>query len=115
MKQTTIDMLRVHLMAASLCAVCIEVGMVIAHLFGVADHSFQNLWFRLAGLAFIVCCVTAVRCIAHLAFDKALKRDYASGARVPCELVRVSVKCPWLALVVLHLRFTSKPYALVDR
>jgi hypothetical protein len=115
MKRTTIDMLRAYLMAASLCAVGIEFGIAIAHLCGVADRSFQSLSFRLTGFALIVGCVMAVRCIAHVAFHKAQKRHYASAAQVQCELVRVSVKCPWLALVLLHLRFTCKPYALVDR
>jgi hypothetical protein len=115
MKQTTIEMLRAHLMAASLCAVCIEFGMAIAHLCGVADQRFQNASFRLAGLLLIAGCVAAVRCIAQLAFDAAEKRHYATREGPRCELVRVSVCCPWLALVVLHLRFTCKPYAFVDR
>jgi hypothetical protein len=114
MKRTTVEMLRAYLMAASLCAACIEVGIAFAHLFGVADQTFQKPSFRLAGLACIAACVATMRGVAQLAFDQAQKRHYATRA-APCGFVRVSTRCPWRALVVLHLRFTCEPYALVDR
>jgi hypothetical protein len=110
MKSVTIDILRAHLMAASLTAVAAEVPVLLALLIlPVSPQIFSSTSFQFLALALIVSGVVAMRQIARAAFDLAIQGHYATRGGQP---VLIDADCPRRWFVVLHLRFTGKPFVL---
>ncbi|CAE6830418.1 hypothetical protein [Paraburkholderia haematera] len=111
MKPVTIDMLRAHLMAASLTAMGAEVLALLALLFMPASQQvFSSTRFQLLALALIASGVVVMRQFAHTAFDLAIQGRHATAAGRP---VLIEADCPRRWFVVLHLRFTGRPFVLV--
>ncbi|MBN3846531.1 hypothetical protein G3N58_06745 [Paraburkholderia sp. Ac-20342] len=112
MKPATIDMLRAHLLVASVTAMgadtllCVTLPMLpVSHTF------FASMSFRLFALALIVGGVVVAREFAQVAFEFAVKHDYATaGGHV--SPVAIAAGCPRRWLVVLHLRLTGQAFVL---
>ncbi|SIO52140.1 hypothetical protein SAMN05444172_2781 [Burkholderia sp. GAS332] len=110
MKPLTVDMLRAHLMAASLTAMGTEALALLALLvLPISQQLFSSTSFQLLALALIVSGVLVMRQIAQAAFDLAIQGRYATRAGRP---VLIEADCPQRWFVVLHLRFTGKPFVL---
>jgi hypothetical protein len=111
MKPLTVDMLRAHLMAASLTAMGTEVLALLALLVLPVSQQvfFSSTSFQLLALALIVSGVLVMRQIAHAAFDLAIQGRHATHAGRP---VLIEADCPQRWFVVLHLRFTGRPFVL---
>jgi hypothetical protein len=115
MKPVTVDMLRAHLMAASLTAMGVEMVMLPALLIlPVSEETFSSTPFRLVALGLIVSGVIVIRRRARAAFEQAKQRRYAMSDTAPSRPVRVTIQCPQRSLVILHLRLTGRPFVLVD-
>ncbi|OLL30801.1 hypothetical protein BTH42_15065 [Burkholderia sp. SRS-W-2-2016] len=121
MKPVTVDMLRAHLLVASLTAALAELLLCVAlPLLPVSENFFASMPFRLGALALIVGGVFAAREFAQLAFDFAVRRAYAEPA-APAErgastsTVALAADCPQRWLVVLHLRLTGQAFVLAGR
>ncbi|WP_144138198.1 hypothetical protein [Paraburkholderia sp. BCC1884] len=114
MKPVTVDMLRAHLMVASLTAMCAEVLVCLALLvLPVSQDAFGSTSFRMLAVAAILGGVLLTRQVAHMAFDLALQRRHATlmaGRATPA--VTVDPDCPRRWLVVLHLRLSGRPFVL---
>ncbi|WP_027802663.1 hypothetical protein [Paraburkholderia dilworthii] len=113
MKPVTVDMLRAHLMVASLTAVVADIlaCIVVAALPG-ARHLFVSGAFRLAALAMVAGGVIVARQLAQAAFQLAVDDRYASVAGLYARPVAVASDCPRLWLVILHLRLTGTSFVL---
>jgi hypothetical protein len=115
MKPVTVDMLRAHLLVASLTAVGAEALVCVALLvLPVSQQFFGSSSFRLFAIAVIVGGVIAVREFAQAAFEAAVEKHHAmpvDRAAWPVEFV-VQADCPRRWFVVLHLRLTGKPFVL---
>ncbi|MFL9953851.1 hypothetical protein PQR21_17335 [Paraburkholderia nemoris] len=110
MKPVTTDMLRAHLMAASLTAMGTEALALLALLvLPVSQQVFSSTGFQSLALALIVSGVIVMRQFAQAAFDLAIQGHYATPAGWP---VLIEADCPRRWFVVLHLRFTGKPFVL---
>ncbi|MFM0024654.1 hypothetical protein PQR70_00015 [Paraburkholderia madseniana] len=110
MKPVTTDMLRAHLMAASLTAMGTEALALLALLvLPVSQQVFSSTGFQTLALALIVSGVIVMRLFAQAAFDRAIQDQYATLAGRP---VLIEADCPRRWFVVLHLRFTGKPFVL---
>ncbi len=113
MKQVTVDMLRAHLMVASLTALAADVlACVTVAVLPGAQHLFVSAAFRLAALAMVVGGVIVARQIAQAAFQLAVEERYANVAGLHARPVAVAPDCPRLWLVILHLRLTGTPFVL---
>ena len=113
MKPVTVDMLRAHLLVASLTAVGTEVLVCLALLvLPVSSHMFGSTSFRLLALALIVGGVIVTREFAQAAFDSALSHHYVLPAGQLATPVAVAADCPRRWLVVLHLRLSGQPFVL---
>lgn len=113
MKPVTIDMLRAHLMAASLTAMGTEMLALLAPLvLPVSQAFFSSTRFQFLALALIASGVVMMRQFAHTAFDLAIQGRHATPAGRP---VLIEVDCPRRWFVVLHLRFTGRPFVLAGR
>ncbi|MGF6778865.1 hypothetical protein [Paraburkholderia sp. GAS334] len=116
MKPVTVDMLRAHLITASLAAMCIQVILLLSlPLFDVSESSLESLPFRLAAMVSIVCGVALTRQIASMSFSRALQSHHATF-RTPASkgaMVSVASNCPLRELVILHLRFSGRSFELV--
>jgi hypothetical protein len=113
MKPATIDMLRAHLLVASLTAVGIEVLLCIAlPLLPISPSFFTSTSFRLFALAAIVGGVVVAREFAHAEFERAVRRHHAIPAHTGAWQVAAATECPRHWLVVLHLRLTGQPFVL---
>jgi hypothetical protein len=117
MKTVTVDMLRAHLLVASLTAVGAEALVCIALLvLRVPQHFFGSTSFRLFAIVVILGGVIAAREFAQAAFDSAIEKHHATPVNRsawPVEFA-VDADCPRHWLVVLHLRLTGKPFVLRD-
>ncbi|MFM0202455.1 hypothetical protein PQR53_21570 [Paraburkholderia fungorum] len=110
MKPVTADMLRAHLMAASLAAMGTEVLALLGLLvLPVSPQVFSSTTFQFIALALIVCGVLVMRQFAHAAFDLAIQSHHATPAGRP---VLIEADCPRRWFVILHLRFTGRPFVL---
>ncbi|HEX3378958.1 MAG TPA: hypothetical protein VHU21_04025 [Paraburkholderia sp.] len=113
MKPVTIDMLRAHLLVASLTAVGTEALLCIAlPVLPVSDAFFASASFRLFALALIVGGVVIAREFAEVAFEVAVRRDHAVRAVLEWPAA-IASNCPRRWLVVLHLRLAGQPFVLV--
>jgi hypothetical protein len=113
MKPVTVDMLRAHLLVASLTAVGAEVLVCVALLvLPVSPHLFGSTAFRLLALALIVSGVIVTREFAQVAFDIALSHHYVLPDERLARPLAVAPDCPRRWLVVLHLRLTGQPFVL---
>ncbi|MGF6772306.1 Na+/serine symporter [Paraburkholderia sp. GAS199] len=111
MKPVTVDMLRAHLMAASLTAMGAEAVAGLALLvLPVSQHMFSTTPFRLVAIAVIVGGVAVIRQLAHAAFDLAVQSRHATVRST--RQVSIAEDCPRRWLVVLHLRFIGRPFVL---
>ncbi|HEX3381493.1 MAG TPA: hypothetical protein VHU21_17115, partial [Paraburkholderia sp.] len=112
MKPVTVDMLRAHLLVASLTAVGTEAVVCVALLvLPVSPQFFGSTSFRLFVIALIVGGVIVAREFAQAAFALAVDRHHAmpvNQSTVPVEFA-VTPDCPRRWLVILHLRLTGKP------
>lgn len=110
MKPVTADMLRAHLMVASLAAMGTEVLALLGLLvLPVSQQVFSSATFQFIALALIVSGVLVMRQFAHAAFDLAIQSHYATPAGRP---VLIEADCPRRWFVILHLRFTGRPFVL---
>lgn len=115
MKTVTVDMLRAHLLVASLTAMGAEVLVCITLLVvPVTQAFFGSASFRLFAMAVIVGGVIVAREFAQAAFESAIDSHHARAVNRsawPVEFA-VEVDCPRRWLVVLHLRLAGKPFVL---
>ncbi|REG48403.1 hypothetical protein B0G80_4608 [Paraburkholderia sp. BL6669N2] len=113
MKPVTVDMLRAHLMAASLTAVGVEVMACVALLvFPVSQTYFTTTPFRLLAGALIAGGVIVIRQFARAAFQFAVQSRHATPHVWSTQCVSLSAYCPHRWLVVLHLRFIGRPFVV---
>ena len=110
MRPVTVDMLRAHLLVASLTAAGAQAVLCIALLLEpVPEQFFASAPFRLLAIVVMIGGVIATREFAHAAFQIAVKRRHTmSGA----SAVQVAPDCPRRWLVILHLRLTGRPFVL---
>jgi hypothetical protein len=114
MKPVTIDMLRAHLLVASVTAALAEALLCLALLvLPVSDAFFASTSFRLFALAVIVGGVVIAREFAEFAYEVAVRRDYAIRA-VSEWPAAIASNCPHRWLVLLHLRLTGQPFVLAE-
>ncbi|OAJ60035.1 hypothetical protein A6V36_25320 [Paraburkholderia ginsengiterrae] len=118
MKPVTVDMLRAHLMVASLTAMGAEVLVCLALLvLPVPPHAFSSAPFRMLAVALIISGVIVTREFAQAAFELALQGHYATQATPGGRRawpVAVAASCPRRWLVILHLRLTGRPFVLAQ-
>ncbi|SIT39227.1 conserved exported hypothetical protein [Paraburkholderia ribeironis] len=118
MKPVTVDILRAHLLAASLTAMGAGAVVCAALVLPVQQSGFGSMSVRLCAIAVIIGGVIAVREFAQAAFKFAIERRYALRARQstlpawPTSAVAVASDCPRRWLVTLHLRLTGTPFVL---
>jgi len=115
MKTVTVDMLRAHLLVASLTAAGAEALVCVALLvLPVTQAFFSSASFRLFAMAVIVGGVIVAREFAQAAFESAIEKHHAmpvNRSAWPVEFA-VEADCPRRWLVVLHLRLSGKPFVL---
>ncbi|KAA1012020.1 hypothetical protein FVF58_12940 [Paraburkholderia panacisoli] len=110
MKPATADMLRAHLLVASLTAAGAEAVVCIALLVSpVSQQFFVTMPFRLLAIAVIVGGVIVTREFAQAAFEFSVKSHPTMRAASPVE---VTADCPRRWLVILHLRLTGRSFVL---
>lgn len=115
MKPVTVDMLRAHLLVASLTAVGTEaVVCVVLLVLPVSQQFFDSTSFRLLAIAVIVGGVIVAREFAQAAFEFAIRSHHAMPVNRPAWPVAVASDCPRRWLVILHLRLTGKPFVLAE-
>ena len=113
MKPVTVDMLRAHLLVASLTAMGAEVlACLVLLVLPVSQNDLGSMPFRLLAAAVIVGGVIVTRQFAHAAFELALQGHYATGAGRSARVVAIASNCPRRWLVILHLRLTGRPFVL---
>ncbi|MFB9123640.1 hypothetical protein E2553_02670 [Paraburkholderia dipogonis] len=113
MKPATVDMLRAHLMVASLTAMGAEVlACLVLLVLPVSQSAFSSMPFRLLAVAVILGGVIVTRQFAHAAFELALQGQFATGASRQSRPVAIAVDCPRRWLVILHLRLTGRAFVL---
>jgi len=113
MKPATIDMLRAHLLIASLTAAGAEALLCIAlPVLPISQAFFSSTPFRLFALTLIISGVVVAREFAHAAFERAVKCHQAIPADAGAWQLAAAADCPWHWLVVLHLRLTGQPFVL---
>ncbi|WP_233849169.1 hypothetical protein [Paraburkholderia sp. HD33-4] len=113
MKRVTIDMLRAHLLVASLTAAGTEALLCTAlPVLPVSDAFFTAVSFRLFALALIIGGLVIAREFAGVAVEGAVRRDYAIRAAGGAWPAVIAANCPRRWLVVLHLRLTGQPFVL---
>lgn len=110
MKPATIDMLRAHLMVASLTAMGTQVFVLLVLLVTPdSQQVFSSTGFQFLALALIASGVVAMRQFAQAAFNLAFQGQQATQGGRP---VLIETDCPLRWFVVLHLRFTGRPFVL---
>jgi hypothetical protein len=113
MKPLTVDMLRAHLLVASLTAAGAEALVCLALLvLPVSGQFFGSTPFRLLAIAVIVGGVIVTREFAHAAFECAVRNHHTMPAERCASPVEVAPDCPRRWLVILHLRLTGQPFVL---
>lgn len=115
MKPVTVDMLRAHLMVASLTAMGAEVLVCLALLvLPVSQHTLHSEAFRLLAVALIIGGVIVTREYTNAAFEVALQGRYVTQSGRNAWPVAVASNCPRRWLVILHLRLTGRPFVLAE-
>ena len=115
MSQSTVVMLRAYLATASLAAALVGgVAVAISIVFNVGDAVFESASFRLGATAMVVFLVLLAKRAGLLAFRSALENRHVVYHDPQREAVAVSSGCPLRWLVVLHLLFHGKAFALAD-
>ena len=110
MKPATVDMLRAHLLVASLTAMGAEVLACLALLvLPVSQSALSSLPFRLLAIAVILSGVIVTRQFAHAAFELALDSRFATGASRPWRPVAIAVDGGRRWVVIVDLRLTGRP------
>ncbi|MFM0716309.1 hypothetical protein PQQ73_08225 [Paraburkholderia strydomiana] len=113
MKPLTVDMLRAHLLVASLTAVGAEAIVCVALLvLPVSQQFFGSTSFRLLAIAVIVGGVIVTREFAQAAFEVAVEGHHTTPARRCERPFEIAPDCPRRWLVILHLRLTGQPFVL---
>ncbi|HEY2606665.1 hypothetical protein P0D88_20045 [Paraburkholderia sp. RL18-103-BIB-C] len=113
MKPVTVDMLRAHLLVASLTAVGAEaVVCIVLLVLPVSQQFFSTTPFRLLAIAVIVGGVIVTREFAQAAFEVSVKSHHTIPAGRAAWPVEVASDCPRRWLVILHLRLTGRPFVL---
>jgi hypothetical protein len=116
MKQTTVEMIRAHLVTASIAATTIDVAVVsLLFFFRFPEAAFETASFRMLMFTLLLAAVLTTRHVARLAFRAALRQHYARFVGPDSDSVSVSARCPARRLVILHLHFTGVPYVPVNR
>ncbi|SEK07746.1 hypothetical protein [Paraburkholderia diazotrophica] len=116
MKQTTVEMIRAHVVTASVAATAIDVAVVSLLFFCKFPESmFETASFRVLTFTLLLAAVLATRHAAHIAFRAAIRRRHARFVGPREDAVCVSSLCPARRLVILHLHFTGMPYVPVNR
>lgn len=116
MKPVTIEMLRAHLLVASLTAMGAEALVCLGLLvLPVSPYALSSTPFRLLAIAVIVSGVIVTRQFAHAAFELALQEHYATGTGRAAWPFSIASNCPRRWLVILHLRLTGRPFVLAGR
>ncbi|ACC70370.1 hypothetical protein PPMP20_32410 [Paraburkholderia phymatum] len=114
MKQTTVQMIRAHVVTASLAATTIDVFVVGLLFFcKYPETLFETRSFRELAFALLVAAVLIMRHAARIAFRAAVNRRHAHYLGPRRDAVCVSAMCPARSLVILHLHFTGMPYVPV--
>ncbi|RKT20490.1 hypothetical protein B0G69_3805 [Paraburkholderia sp. RAU2J] len=116
MKPITVDMLRAHLLVASLTAMGVEALALLAlTVLPVSQQVFDSASFRLFAIAVISSGVVVTREFAKAAFERAVQHRHAAPVKETTEAncpVAVTAVCAQRWLVVLHLRLTGRPFVL---
>ncbi|MFL9964218.1 hypothetical protein PQR02_24770 [Paraburkholderia sediminicola] len=113
MKPVTADMLRAHLLVASLTAAGAEAVVFIALLvLPVSQQFFMTTPFRVLAIAVIAGGVIVTRGFAQAAFEFSVKSHHTLAAGRAASPVEVASDCPRRWLVILHLRMTGRPFVL---
>ncbi|MFM0035511.1 hypothetical protein PQQ53_13565 [Paraburkholderia strydomiana] len=113
MKPLTVDMLRAHLLVASLTAVGAEAIVCVALLvLPVSQQFFGSTSFRLLAIAVIAGGVIVTREFAQAAFEVAVEGHHTTPARRCERPFEIAPDCPRRWLVILHLRLTGQPFVL---
>lgn len=113
MKPVTVDMLRAHLMAASLTAMGTEaLAWLALPVLPVFQQTFRSTPFRLFAPGSIIGGVAVMRHVAHMSFNRAIQSRHATSYGWTLRPVSVAASCPRRWLVILHLRFTGRPFVL---
>ncbi len=112
MKPVTVDMVRAHLMAASLSAMATEVLVLLV--LPVSQQVFSSTPFRLLALTVIIGGVTVIRRSARVAFDRAVQQRHVVPYISPSRSVSVPANFPRRWLVILHLRFNGRPFVAAE-
>jgi len=113
MKPATVDMLRAHLLVASVTAMGADMLLCVTlPMLPVSPAFFASIPFRLFALALIVGGVVVAREFAQVAFEFAVKHDYAAATGRHPAPVAIAADCPRRWLVVLHLRLTGQAFVL---
>lgn len=108
MKLSTTVRLRAYLVTASISAVVIQVGALVAiFAFGVPEAYFQTPTFRLAAAGAICAMVFGFATISQLAFRSAVARRYAIHDDSQPGGFSVLNACPLRAVVIFHLKMTG--------
>lgn len=112
MKSSTVEMLRAHLLVASLSATFIDAAVLVACALGVPERVFESALFRGGVLAAIGLALVVTRSLARLAFRSAVAGRYAIVSDTPCKTVSLSADCPLRLFVIFHLRLNCDRLAL---
>ncbi|MDE1179870.1 hypothetical protein [Paraburkholderia sp.] len=116
MNPSTLNMLRAHLLAACIAAMCIQVVALFASfVLGVDDAVFATVQFRALVLMLVAGAVWATRRVAGVAYSRAVLTRHATGAAPHAFPVAVSPDCPLRELVVLHLQFSRTAFYMLER
>ena len=114
MKHTTVQMIRAHLVTASVAATAIDVCVVSLLFFcKIPQTLFETTTFRVLTFGLLLAAVLITRHAARVAFRAAVKRRHARFVGPRFDAVCVSALCPARGLVILHLHFTGMPYVPV--
>ncbi|CAG4892781.1 hypothetical protein LMG31841_02625 [Paraburkholderia saeva] len=117
MKPAVVDMLRAHLLTASLAAMCLQLIALVSLLFDVSEAALESVPFRLLATGCVVTSVLLTRHVASMSFSRALHSRHATyrAASAQGGVVSVASNCPLRKLVILHLRMNGRPFELLQR
>jgi hypothetical protein len=116
MKPTTVEMIRAHLVTASIAATTIDVAVVsLLFFFRFPESAFETNSFRALTFTLLLAAVLTTRHVARRAFRAALRQRHARFVGPHSDSVCVSEICPARTLVILHLHFTGVPYVPLNR
>lgn len=119
MKPATVDMLRAHLMTASVLAMGMEAAVLLSLLlFGTSEATFVTPSFHLLVVSVLAAGVIAARWLASVAFERALRSRHATCRARTSECgsayVSLASNCPLRNLVILHLRFSRRAFEVTE-